>query len=179
MSLDHDEWSGSSTSSCLPFHTVFEAIKYESLVGSVASSAACVLLIILYRTLPRVRRTPGWLQLRATICEAMLSATFIALFGLAEAGDAAKGKWLMDLNTLSVLLVVLVALEAAAHAWRLLVYIDLVTIYRNPFYPDRNRFYYLPFVIFVSGCVVLGTVLGAHLGRSGAAENESVLTLIA
>ena len=58
---------------------------------------------------------------------------------------------------LLVLLIGLIGLQAAADAWRLLVFVDLLAIYRNPFHPDRSRMWYPLFVLFIA-LVVVGSL---------------------
>ena len=137
---------------------VYEEVQVTLLVGSGASLVSSLLLIYVYATLKRVRRTPGWLVFRAALCDALVSAGFVSLYfyGNNRADFTFRG---VEFQYLLVLLISIAALEVASHAWRVLMYIDLAAIYRNPFRPNRVRWSYPCFVLCVAGAVVVGTVV--------------------
>ena len=124
--------------------------------GGAVAFACSALLLLLYRLLPRVRRTPGWLILRAAVCEALVSIVFFLFYYFGKDKDHAEWEMSGD-GVLLVLLIGLIGLQAAADAWRLLVFVDLLAIYRNPFHPDRSRMWYPLFVLFIS-LVVVGSL---------------------
>ena len=61
---------------------VFPVVKDVFREGGAVAFACSALLLLLYRLLPRVRRTPGWLILRAAVCEALVSIVFFLFYGL-------------------------------------------------------------------------------------------------
>ena len=140
---------------------VYEEIRFDLIVSSCAALASSILLLLLYKFVPRVRRTPGWLMLRATVCEAVVSACFLAFF-LYENGP----RWIFhnrELNNTPVLpliLLLLVGFETMAHAWRLLIFIEIVAVYRNPFAPDRFHGLY-PFFVLLTGLAAVFAIGGA------------------
>ena len=135
---------------------VFPVVKDVFREGGAVAFACSALLLLLYRLLPRVRRTPGWLILRAAVCEALVSIVFFLFYYFGKDKDHAEWEMSGD-GVLLVLLIGLIGLQAAADAWRLLVFVDLLAIYRNPFHPDRSRMWYPLFVLFIS-LVVVGSL---------------------
>ena len=105
-----------STAAPAPPSAVFnpyDLIADDLIVASAASLGASLLLILLYRTLPRVRRTPGWLIVRASVCDAVVSLIFLIIW-LYERDDQ---PWLhQQAHLFSALLLALCAFETAAHA---------------------------------------------------------------
>ena len=139
------------------------------------SLVSSVLLIVLYRKLTRIQRTPGWLMVRAASCDAVVSAIFIVLyalygdlFGEMKAPQGAKD------HILLALVLALGAFELAGTTWRMLVYFDLFTIYRNPFFPDRHRGMYPLYVTIVAGSLtaIVASVSGFNTPK--AAEERGV-----
>ena len=59
---------------------VYSEVQLTLLVGGVASLVSSLLLVGVYATLKRVRRTPGWLVFRAALCDALVSAGFVGLY---------------------------------------------------------------------------------------------------
>ena len=137
---------------------VYSEVQVTLLVGGVASLVSSLLLVGVYATLKRVRRTPGWLVFRAALCDALVSAGFVGLYFYGDNRADFKFEG-VEFTYLLVLLISIAALEVAAHAWRVLMYIDLAAIYRNPFRPNRVRWSYPCFVLCVAGAVVVGTVV--------------------
>ena len=124
--------------------SIFSLVRGDLIFASALSLGCSLLLLVLYRSLPRVQRTPGWLMLRATVCEVVVSACFLAVW-LYERDDQ---RWMHDVNHLfSGVLLTLCGFETAAHAWRLVVYLEVVAVYRNPFEPDKFRSGYTLFVV--------------------------------
>ena len=130
---------------------VFPVVKDVFREGGAVAFACSALLLLLYRLLPRVRRTPGWLILRAAVCEALVSIVFFLFYYFGKDKDHAEWEMSGD-GVLLVLLIGLIGLQAAADAWRLLVFVDLLAIYRNPFHPDRSRMWYPLFVEWIHEC---------------------------
>ena len=128
---------------------VYDLVQLTLLFGGVASLVSCLLVVLFYALLRRVRRTPGWLVLRGVLCELIVSVGFIGLYFYGDSTQefSFKGE---KYSYLLVLLVSLTTFEVAAHMWRLLMYVDLGAIYRNPFHPNRYRGWYPPMVIVVS-----------------------------
>lgn len=128
------------------------------------SLGCCALQFLIYRALPRVRRTPGWLVLRAALCEAAVSCCFIALYFSPAPEPAAA---LPDTSAPLLLarpwgvLLALCFFEACATGWRVLIYFELLNIYRNPFAPDRHRVLYAyPIAVLLFGA---GVTAGCYL----------------
>ena len=99
---------------------------------------------------------------RASACEGIASGCLLGLWlyekplaGLAGHPPA----------VLVVLLLCACAFELSAHAWRLLMYLEIVTIYRNPFEPDRFRGLYPFFVLVVSATAT--AIVGSASGIIG------------
>ena len=128
---------------------VYDLVHLTLLFGGIASLVSCLLVVLFYALLRRVRRTPGWLVLRGVLCELIVSVGFIGLYFYGDSTQefSFKGE---KYSYLLVLLVSLTTFEVAAHMWRLLMYVDLGAIYRNPFHPNRYRGWYPPMVIVVS-----------------------------
>lgn len=63
-----------------PWHTLYDAIRSDLIVASACSMASSIILLLLYFSLPRVRRTPGWLLARAAGCEGIVSACFLSVW---------------------------------------------------------------------------------------------------
>ena len=59
---------------------VYPLLRDVFLSLGLLSLGSCAAVVLFYRALPQVRRTPGWLVQRATLCEALVSACFVALF---------------------------------------------------------------------------------------------------
>ena len=76
-----------------------------------AASLGCSLLLLLtYHYLPRVRRTPGWLMPRASMCETVVSALFLVLWVYD------RPHWLThQQRSLAIILLCLAGFETAAH----------------------------------------------------------------
>ena len=117
---------------------VYDEVSVTLFIGGVASIVACSIVILIYALIPRIRRTPGWFVVRAVLCELVVSICFVILYFLGDSTEAFHFKG-SAYSYLLVLLISLTAFEVMAHAWRLLMYFDLATIYRNPFHPNRHR----------------------------------------
>lgn len=107
---------------------------------SFASFICSVFLCICYLLLPQVRRTPGWLIMRASMCDSLLSLTLMLLFfagretSFQYQGERYTYMWALSLVTAGC--------ETSAQSWRLMMYIHLVSTYRNPFRPGKSRLVY-------------------------------------
>ena len=70
-----------------PESQLYHHLRTDLLVASSVSLGCSVALLLLYKALPRTRRTPGWLIARAAVCEIVVSVCFLSL-GLYETGPA-------------------------------------------------------------------------------------------
>lgn len=146
-----------------------------------ASTAACLLLLAAYASLPDVRRTPGWQFLYSALCEIYVASGFVALAlllhpddaatdtsaGAADAGAGAPPSQppvdadaYADLEGLACaryrgLFTSILAFDMAANCWRLLMYVDLIVVYHNPFRPNTARPLYHIIVPFASAAWAL------------------------
>lgn len=147
-----------------------------------ASIASSVLLLVLYSWLPELRRTPGWQFLHSSLCEIIVSAGFVWLSFVAyplvlpETATPAP----LDLEHLLCtsyrpLLLTILAFDVAANSWRLLMYLDLIVVYHNPFRPKFARPLYHLVVAAVAGLCALGLSSSGLL--CAASEHLNVLTL--
>lgn len=146
----------------LDWNAFYRLVRDDILIGASLSLAASVLLLLLYYLLPRVRRTPGWMVMRASMCECVVSACFLVLWLYGRTHDS-PGGWLNRYEVLLALLVALVAFETAAHAWRVLMYLEIAAIYRNPF--EAHHVYYGLFVLTLSALAPVFISLGVGILR--------------
>lgn len=110
------------------------------LAWSVASLISSLLLCVCYRLMPQVRRTPGWFLIRATVCDMLVSLAFVILVC---AGSRGTFEYHGERYTVIWATLLFVAgCEVGAHSWRLMMYMNLVNTYRNPFRPGRHRWHY-------------------------------------
>jgi len=130
---------------------------------SFASLLCCLVVCYHYMTRPQYRRTPGWLMLRSTLCEGLMSAMVLLLLQFqrthassAVVTDTRSESATDDLsvveNYLDVVIATILSSEVASSTWLLIMSSHLLIIYRNPFNPDRHRSKYL-FVIVVSAAI--------------------------
>jgi len=112
-------------------------VWYCSLASLMASSGICVF----YLLVPRLRRAPGWLIMRAFCFDALTSAAYFGLCELKEFRNTMVGAVAFS--------------DICAFAWRLLMYVHLVLIYRNPFSPNRYRVTYQFIPIMIASMVTL------------------------
>ena len=59
---------------------VYDLVHLTLLFGGIASLVSCLLVVLFYALLRRVRRTPGWLVLRGVLCELIVSVGFVGLY---------------------------------------------------------------------------------------------------
>ena len=104
---------------------VFPVVKDVFREGGAVAFACSALLLLLYRLLPRVRRTPGWLILRAAVCEALVSIVFFLFYYFGKDKDHAEWEMSGD-GVLLVLLIGLIGLQACL-------------LYTSPSPRDRTR----------------------------------------
>ena len=118
------------------------AVREDITVWCIAAIVSSVLLLLVYSCLPDVRRTPGWQFLFSSICEIYVAVGFLVI-SLDEAQvDPASG--LPDVERMlcadyRMLTISVLAFDAAANNWRLLMYVDLIVVYHNPFRPNTAR----------------------------------------
>ena len=121
----------------------FVAAVREDISGwCVAAIVSSVLLLLAYSCLPDVRRTPGWQFLYSSICEIYVAVGFLVLSLNEAPPDPASG--LPDMEhalcaDYRMLVITVLAFDAAANNWRLLMYVDLIVVYHNPFRPNTAR----------------------------------------
>ena len=119
----------------------------------VASICSSILLLLLYAVLPKVRRTPGWLILYSSICEVYVAFGFVALSMVGGADVMVDGRPTVNIeqklcHEYGALLLSILGFDMAAHSWKLLMYIDLIVVYHNPFRPNTARpLYHLAVVL--------------------------------
>ena len=132
-----------------------------------ASIWADLLLLLLYYYVPRVRRTPGWLILFSSVCEIYVAAGFVALALIGDGahqpamditvdGEPAINIELQLCQNYRHLLLSILGFDMAAHSWKLLMYVDLIVVYHNPFRPNTARpLYHLAVVALACAWVVI------------------------
>jgi len=120
-----------------------QAFRTSGIVWSASSVLSSTIILTVSWWVPGTRRTPGWLILRADICDLCTSICFSVLFWMEDIGE--RG-WSTPLAySVSVF-------NVAAYGFRAMMYMYLLTIYRNPFQPERHRFqvYLWVFVLSIS-----------------------------
>jgi len=122
------------------------------LACSIASLGCSLVFFLCCVLFPRVRRTPGWILVRSAGCEAFFSLGLIALFFVERSRVDDRDSLLEKL-----LVYFIVFWELASTLWSVIMYLHLMTIYRNPFKPGRHRTLYMPavFIIATIALVVL------------------------
>ena len=110
-----------------PLNEFVAAVREDITAWCVAAIVSSALLLLVYSALPDVRRTPGWQFLFSSICEIYVAVGFLVL-SLDEAQvDPASG--LPDVERMlcadyRVLVISVLAFDAAANNWRLLRYFN-------------------------------------------------------
>ncbi|EOD28172.1 hypothetical protein EMIHUDRAFT_235123 [Emiliania huxleyi CCMP1516] len=142
------------------FAQFYAAAHTDLLVWGSLSCCCSILLLVTYYILPDVRRTPGWQFLYSSLYDLYASAGFvaIALLGSPSASDAAihlplppgllpAGVAEDDPDVVEhaicaaylPLFVSFLAADMGANCWRLLMYVDLIVVYHNPFRTTTGR----------------------------------------
>ena len=123
----------------------------------VASICADLLLLLIYSCVPRVRRTPGWLILYSTCCEIYVAAGFVILSTIdGEDTITVDGSPAVNIeqhlcHKYNALLLSILGVDMAANSWKLLMYVDLIVVYHNPFRPNTARPLYHLAVLVIAG----------------------------
>jgi len=142
------------------FAQFYAAAHTDLLVWGSLSCCCSILLLVTYYIFPDVRRTPGWQFLYSSLYDLYASAGFvaIALLGSPSASDAAihlplppgllpAGVAEDDPDVVEhaicaaylPLFVSFLAADMGANCWRLLMYVDLIVVYHNPFRTTTGR----------------------------------------
>lgn len=96
--------------------------------------------------------------MRATIFEALGSFLFILLFIYGSVDMPRVGPLREDPHTFRwFFLLCIASFEVCANAWRVVMFLNLLTIYRNPFNPERHRKLYI-ISVTLSGFITLSAV---------------------
>lgn len=143
---------------------MIDKVRGEATLCSAISLGASLLLTLLYRCVPSVRKTPGWLVIRATCCDIIVSASIVALMSSHRLGDDSFF-YLPDAVWLEIICVT----EVCAASLRSFMYMYLLSIYRNPFQPERLRIFHVPVAISsVVGSYILQQVATSYFPHSAA-----------
>jgi len=137
-------------------------------VWSSCSLLCTLILWTLYFKKPRLRRTPGWLILRASVCEALASACFILIFVLGGNACVSDLGGSATMQSIWRLYLIIAASEVSANTWRLTMFCNLMVIYRNPFKPERHRRLYSFLAAFIP--VVTTVTLGLNFKGTSSAQ---------
>ena len=154
----------------------------ELRVWAVAAILSSALLLILYSCLPDLRRTPGWQFLYSSLCEIVVSAGFVVLTLIAAPAASYEAEVsLPNVEHLLCaeyrpLLLTILAFDVAANSWRLLMYLDLIVVYHNPFRPNTARPLYHIGVALIASLSALG-MSGSGLLCAPDSDQVNLLTL--
>ena len=142
------------------FAQFYAAAHTDLLVWGSLSCCCSILLLVTYYILPDVRRTPGWQFLYSSLYDLYASAGFVAIAllgspmssdaaihlllppGLLPAGVAEDDPDVVEHAICAAYLPLFVSFLAAdmgASCWRLLMYVDLIVVYHNPFRTTPGR----------------------------------------
>lgn len=124
------------------WHRFWDEVKADVFPVSLLSLLTSSALWVMYACRPLWRKTPGWLMQHAIGCDA-LAAWFFLFFYHVSPFHLNQDKFMEALTCL-------VAAEMGAHSWRLVVYLHLVVIYRNPFSPERCNLVYPVVVLAIT-----------------------------
>ena len=146
-------------------NALFAATQADFAGWGVASIVSSMLLLLAYSLLPDVRRTPGWQFLYSSVCEICVAVGFVvlSLIGSPQGGQPAAPVNVEHILCAEYgnLLYSIFAFDVAANSWRLLMYVDLIVVYYNPFRPHTLRpLYHALVIMFAAGWV-------ASISRSG------------
>ena len=126
-----------------PLNEFVAAVREDITGWCVAAIVSSVLLLLVYSALPDVRRTPGWQFLFSSICEIYVAVGFLVL-SLDDEAQVDPASGIPDVERMlcadyRMLVITVLAFDAAANNWRLLMYVDLIVVYHNPFRPNTAR----------------------------------------
>ena len=130
-----DPWRYATSRNSL--NAFFAETHHDITCWGVASVCSSVLLLLAYSCLPHVRRTPGWHFLYSSLCEIFVAVGLI-LFSLhVKHGERDIERAMCQ--EYNALLLGLLAFDVMANCWRLCMYVDLIVVYHNPFWPNESR----------------------------------------
>lgn len=117
----------------------FSVVHTKITAWGIASMVASALLLLAYSYSPRVRRTPGWHFLYSSICEFYVSFGIVSLSLAGDSGNEPD----FDLehamcHEYNTLLLSILGFDMAANGWRLFMFVDLIVVYHNPFWPHQH-----------------------------------------
>ena len=165
-----------------PLNSFFFVTALDFALWGTLAIASSVLLLILYSCFPDLRRTPGWQFLFSSLCEIVVSVGFVCLSLIALPAVPPDEEPLVptDLEHLLCaeyrpLLLTILAFDVAANSWRLLMYLDLIVVYHNPFRPNTWRPLYHIFVALIATLSAVGMSSSGLLCPQS--EHVNVLTL--
>ena len=163
----------------------FFAEAHDSITAWATASIVCsVLLLLLYSWFPDLRRTPSWQFLHSSLCEIIVSIGFVVLSvaGSRQLESSASDGTAPDLGHLLCaeyrpVLLALLAFDVAANCWRLLMYLDLIVVYHNPFRPNTARpLYHILTAVVAAAWVLLLSESNLLCGANSSGQ-LNVLTL--
>lgn len=141
------------------WEALVDAVRLKAEVCCWVSLATSILLMVLYYFLVSVRRTPGWLVCRATLCDMVVSVSLLLLLYSHDLGRDEEFR--ISDNTL---VHIICYFEVVGSSLRSAIYFYLVSIYRNPFQPERHRVFILP-VVLLLGLLLMFVVREAVPGE--------------
>ena len=149
-------WAPVEASGRGSLNAFFSDVHGKITAWGIASMISSALLLLAYSYSPRVRRTPGWHFLYSSLCEIYVSFGFV-LLSLAGDGGHRPG---FDLehamcHEYNTLLLSILGFDMAANGWRLFMFVDLIVVYHNPFWPHTTRPVYHVIVAGMAGVWVL------------------------
>ena len=119
----------------------------------IASICSSVLFLLAYTWLPRVRRTPGWHFFYSSLCDICVAIGFVSLSLI---GGTQPDQYQVDVehavcNEQKAMMMLILGFDMAANGWRLFMFVDLIVVYYNPFWPDAFRPLYYLLITLISG----------------------------
>eukprot|EP00929_Paragymnodinium_shiwhaense_P076980 TRINITY_DN39618_c0_g1_i1.p1 TRINITY_DN39618_c0_g1~~TRINITY_DN39618_c0_g1_i1.p1 ORF type:complete len:877 (-),score=92.67 TRINITY_DN39618_c0_g1_i1:165-2795(-) len=142
------------------WNAFWEASRKDVFVCSALSMASSMVLCVLFMRVPRVRRMPGWIMLNGTLFDLLVSAGMFCISQIPGPFCPPTDDILPYASLLFI-----VACEVCANAWRLVMYFHLVSVYLNPFNPERYRRLYPLFVYCVAVFTLVAVCLVAHMNE--------------
>lgn len=145
----------------------------------IASICSSVLFLLAYTWLPRVRRTPGWHFFYSSLCDICVAIGFVSLSLI---GGTQPDQYQVDVehavcNEQKAMMMLILGFDMAANGWRLFMFVDLIVVYYNPFWPDAFRPLYYLLITLISGLWVF-IMRQSDLLCSSSSDSVNVLTLM-
>eukprot|EP00428_Durinskia_dybowskii_P010697 CAMPEP_0170283266 /NCGR_PEP_ID=MMETSP0116_2-20130129/41665_1 /TAXON_ID=400756 /ORGANISM="Durinskia baltica, Strain CSIRO CS-38" /LENGTH=940 /DNA_ID=CAMNT_0010534633 /DNA_START=3 /DNA_END=2821 /DNA_ORIENTATION=+ len=135
--MDDDSLSVDDDEAFRRWADIFVSERQTALVCSLASLCCSFLQCVFYLYFSTLRRTPGWLIFRGAVCDMVNSLILLLVFSYPN----------LEKHELNAIFSVTTVFQVAAYALRAFVYMYLLSIYRNPFQPERHRALYHVFVM--------------------------------